>query len=88
MYPCDTCPELPFLLSSHVRWLSIRLDFLGGMLIFIVSMVHSRKKRVLTLHVQVAMLAVFSVSGINAAQIGLVLTYSSMSGYQYLLSVD
>ncbi|KAG2140137.1 ABC protein [Suillus clintonianus] len=41
-------------------WLSIRLDFMGGMLVFLV-----------------AVLAVIDVSGINAAQIGLVLTYTT-----------
>ncbi|CCM01415.1 uncharacterized protein FIBRA_03466 [Fibroporia radiculosa] len=45
---------------TNQRWLAIRLDFLGGLLIFIV-----------------AMLAISDVSGINPAQIGLVLTYST-----------
>ncbi|OAX30722.1 hypothetical protein K503DRAFT_806826 [Rhizopogon vinicolor AM-OR11-026] len=47
-------------LISSVRWMAIRLDFIGGMMIFLI-----------------AMLAVSDVSGINAAQIGLVLTYTT-----------
>ncbi|KAG1781882.1 ABC protein [Suillus placidus] len=43
-------------------WLAIRLDFMGGILVFLV-----------------ALLAVLDVSGINAAQLGLVLTYTSRS---------
>ncbi|KAG0695504.1 ABC protein [Suillus ampliporus] len=42
-----------------LRWLAIRLDFMGNILVFVV-----------------ALLAVSDVSGINAAQIGLVLTYT------------
>ncbi|KAI0733631.1 ABC protein [Fomitopsis betulina] len=59
-YFVDLEDRAAILTVTNQRWLAIRLDFLGGMLIFIV-----------------AMLAVFSVSGINAAQIGLVLTYST-----------
>ncbi|KAG1865922.1 ABC protein, partial [Suillus subalutaceus] len=43
------------------RWLAVRLDFMGGILVFFV-----------------ALLAVIDVSGINAAQIGLVLTYTTL----------
>ncbi|KAG1750098.1 ABC protein, partial [Suillus lakei] len=46
--------------QRQVSWLAIRLDFMGGILVFLV-----------------ALLAVIDVSGINAAQIGLVLTYTT-----------
>ncbi|EPS96092.1 hypothetical protein FOMPIDRAFT_101769 [Fomitopsis schrenkii] len=59
-YFVDLEDRAAILTVTNQRWLAIRLDFLGGMLIFIV-----------------AMLAVNNVSGINAAQIGLVLTYST-----------
>ncbi|KIJ66694.1 hypothetical protein HYDPIDRAFT_149564 [Hydnomerulius pinastri MD-312] len=49
-----------YLVVTNQRWLAIRLDFMGGLLVFLV-----------------AMLAVVDVSGINAAQIGLVLTYTT-----------
>ncbi|KAF9237596.1 putative YOR1-ABC transporter [Melanogaster broomeanus] len=49
-----------YLVITNQRWLAIRLDFMGGMLVFLV-----------------AMLAATDVSGINAAQIGLVLTYTT-----------
>ncbi|KAF9234111.1 ABC protein [Melanogaster broomeanus] len=48
-----------YLVVTNQRWLAIRLDFMGGILVFLV-----------------AMLAATDVSGINAAQIGLVLTYT------------
>ncbi|KAF9237594.1 ABC protein [Melanogaster broomeanus] len=49
-----------YLVITNQRWLAIRLDFMGGMLVFLV-----------------AMLAATDVSGMNAAQIGLVLTYTT-----------
>ncbi|KAH7884664.1 ABC protein [Phlebopus sp. FC_14] len=49
-----------YLIVTNQRWLAIRLDFMGGILVFLV-----------------ALLAVVDVSGINAAQIGLVLTYTT-----------
>ncbi|KAG1720078.1 putative YOR1-ABC transporter [Suillus lakei] len=48
-----------YLLVTNQRWLTIRLGFAGGVLVFLV-----------------AILAVTNVSGINPAQIGLVLTYT------------
>ncbi|KAG1722812.1 hypothetical protein EDB19DRAFT_1766238 [Suillus lakei] len=48
-----------YLLVTNQRWLAIRLEFAGGVLVFLV-----------------AILAVTNVSGINPAQIGLVLTYT------------
>ncbi|KAG1817968.1 ABC protein [Suillus subaureus] len=50
-----------YLVVTNQRWLAVRLDFMGGILVFIV-----------------ALLAVIDVSGINAAQIGLVLTYTTL----------
>ncbi|KAF9230973.1 ABC transporter type 1, transmembrane domain-containing protein, partial [Melanogaster broomeanus] len=49
-----------YLVITNQRWLAIRLDFMGGLMVFIV-----------------AMLAATGVSGINPAQIGLVLTYTT-----------
>ncbi|KAI0073467.1 ABC protein [Panus rudis PR-1116 ss-1] len=49
-----------FLVATNQRWLAIRLDMLGGCMVFVV-----------------AMLAVVGVSGINPAQIGVVLTYTT-----------
>ncbi|KIK99142.1 hypothetical protein PAXRUDRAFT_132675 [Paxillus rubicundulus Ve08.2h10] len=49
-----------YLVAANQRWLAIRLDFMGALLVFLV-----------------AMFAVTDVSGINAAQIGLVLTYTT-----------
>ncbi|KAI0710130.1 P-loop containing nucleoside triphosphate hydrolase protein [Earliella scabrosa] len=49
-----------FLTVTNQRWLAIRLDFLGGIMVFIV-----------------AMLAVSNASGINPAEIGLILTYTT-----------
>ncbi|KIK67839.1 hypothetical protein GYMLUDRAFT_216120 [Collybiopsis luxurians FD-317 M1] len=49
-----------FLTVTNQRWLAIRVDSLGALLVFFVSL-----------------FAVVGVSGINAAQIGLVLTYST-----------
>ncbi|KAG1747129.1 ABC protein [Suillus paluster] len=51
-------------LFPSLRWLALRLDFMGSLLVLVV-----------------ALLAVNDVSGINAAQIGLVLTYTSGSPY-------
>ncbi|EED80008.1 predicted protein [Postia placenta Mad-698-R] len=59
-YYVDLEDRAAFLTVTNQRWLAIRLDFMGGLLIFIV-----------------AMLSVSDVSGINPAQIGLVLTYST-----------
>ncbi|KAH9929982.1 P-loop containing nucleoside triphosphate hydrolase protein [Fomitopsis serialis] len=59
-YYVDLEDRAGILTVTNQRWLAIRLDFLGGLLIFVV-----------------AMLAVSNVSGINPAQIGLVLTYST-----------
>ncbi|KIJ14255.1 hypothetical protein PAXINDRAFT_169871 [Paxillus involutus ATCC 200175] len=50
-----------YLVVANQRWLAIRLDFMGALMVFIV-----------------AMFAVTNVSGINAAQIGLVLTYTTL----------
>ncbi|TDL20835.1 ABC protein [Rickenella mellea] len=49
-----------FLTITNQRWLAIRLDFLGAVMVFLV-----------------AIFAVVGVSGINPAQIGLVLTYTT-----------
>ncbi|TFY67781.1 hypothetical protein EVJ58_g1400 [Rhodofomes roseus] len=59
-YYVDLEDRAAILTITNQRWLAIRLDFLGGLLIFIV-----------------AMLTVSNASGINPAQIGLVLTYST-----------
>ncbi|KAF9484380.1 ABC protein [Pholiota conissans] len=49
-----------FLNVTNQRWLSIRLDFCGALLVFFV-----------------ALFAVCGVSGISAAQVGLILTYTT-----------
>ncbi|KAG1887345.1 ABC protein [Suillus subluteus] len=59
-YYVDLEDRALFLVVTNQRWLAIRLDFMGGILVFLV-----------------ALLAVIDVSGINAAQIGLVLTYTT-----------
>ncbi|GJE88588.1 ABC transporter C family protein [Phanerochaete sordida] len=59
-YYTDLEDRAAFLTVTNQRWLAIRLDFLGGLMTFVV-----------------AMLAVAAVSGINPAQIGLVLTYTT-----------
>ncbi|KAK7690924.1 hypothetical protein QCA50_006027 [Cerrena zonata] len=59
-YYADLEDRANFLVATNQRWLAIRLDFLGGIMVFVV-----------------AMLAVSGVSGINPAQIGLVLTYTT-----------
>ncbi|KAJ3535552.1 hypothetical protein NM688_g6963 [Phlebia brevispora] len=59
-YYMDLEDRAAFLTTTNQRWLAIRLDFLGGMMTFVV-----------------AMLSVVGVRGINPAQIGLVLTYTS-----------
>ena len=60
------------------RWLAIRLDFLGGIMTFIVSARGPISQGCITNMVcQVAILAVSNASGIDPAQIGLVLTYTS-----------
>ncbi|KAG0700067.1 ABC protein [Suillus ampliporus] len=58
-YHVDLEDRALYLTITNQRWLAIRLDFIGGVLVFLV-----------------ALLAVVDVSGINAAQIGLVLTYT------------
>ncbi|KAI0091325.1 ABC protein [Irpex rosettiformis] len=60
MYFTDLEDRAAFLTVTNQRWLAIRLDFLGGLMSFVV-----------------AILAVVGVSGINPAQIGLVLTYTT-----------
>ncbi|KAH7909505.1 ABC protein [Hygrophoropsis aurantiaca] len=59
-YYVDLEDRALYLTVTNQRWLAIRLDFMGGILVFIV-----------------AVFAVVDVSGINAAQIGLVLTYTT-----------
>ncbi|KAG2153342.1 ABC protein [Suillus clintonianus] len=59
-YYVDLEDRALYLVVTNQRWLAIRLDFMGGILVFLV-----------------ALLAVINVSGINAAQIGLVLTYTT-----------
>ncbi|KAI0342890.1 ABC protein [Trametopsis cervina] len=59
-YYTDLEDRAAFLTVTNQRWLAIRLDFLGGIMTFVV-----------------AILAVVGVSGINPAQIGLVLTYTT-----------
>ncbi|KAG1832564.1 ABC protein [Suillus subalutaceus] len=59
-YYVDLEDRALILVVTNQRWLSVRLDFMGGILVFLV-----------------ALLAVIDVSGINAAQIGLVLTYTT-----------
>ncbi|TRM64247.1 P-loop containing nucleoside triphosphate hydrolase protein [Schizophyllum amplum] len=60
-YYVDLEDRALLLTVTNQRWLAIRLDVLGGVLVFFV-----------------AILAVVGVNGINAAQIGLILTYASM----------
>ncbi|KAI1797261.1 P-loop containing nucleoside triphosphate hydrolase protein [Ganoderma leucocontextum] len=59
-YYIDLEDRAAYLTITNQRWLAIRLDFLGGIMTFIV-----------------AVLAVSNATGINAAQIGLVLTYTT-----------
>ncbi|KAH7925482.1 ABC protein [Leucogyrophana mollusca] len=59
-YYVDLEDRALYLTVTNQRWLAIRLDFMGGILVFIV-----------------ALFAVVDISGINAAQIGLVLTYTT-----------
>ncbi|KAG2075298.1 ABC protein [Suillus decipiens] len=59
-YYVDLEDRALFIVVTNQRWLAIRLDFMGGILVFLV-----------------ALLAVVNASGINAAQIGLVLTYTT-----------
>ncbi|KAF8318754.1 ABC protein [Clavulina sp. PMI_390] len=47
-----------YLTITNQRWLSIRLDVMGGILVFVV-----------------ALMAVFGLNGVSAAQVGLTLTY-------------
>ncbi|KAG1879712.1 ABC protein [Suillus subluteus] len=60
-YYVDLEDRALYLVITNQRWLAVRLDFMGGILVFLV-----------------ALLAVINVSGINAAQIGLVLTYTTL----------
>ncbi|KAG2138357.1 ABC protein [Suillus clintonianus] len=59
-YYVDVEDRALFIVVANQRWLAVRLDFIGGILVFLV-----------------ALLTVIDVSGINAAQIGLVLTYTT-----------
>ncbi|KAF8585441.1 ABC protein [Ramaria rubella] len=59
-YYCDLEDRALYLTITNQRWLAVRLDFLGAMMVFIVGM-----------------MTVFGVNGINPAQIGLVLTYTT-----------
>ncbi|KAI0370390.1 ABC protein [Pilatotrama ljubarskyi] len=59
-YYVDLEDRAAYLTVTNQRWLAIRLDFLGGLMTFVV-----------------AILAVSNASGINPAQIGLVLTYTT-----------
>ncbi|KAG2055912.1 ABC protein [Suillus hirtellus] len=59
-YYVDLEDRALFLVVTNQRWLAIRLDFMGAILVFIVTL-----------------LVVIDVSGINAAQIGLVLSYTT-----------
>jgi len=61
-----------------VRWLAIRLDFLGAIMVFIVRLVVRDIEMSAPQHStsQVSLFAV-GTSEINPAQIGLVLTYAS-----------
>ncbi|KAI0661576.1 ABC protein [Cubamyces menziesii] len=59
-YYVDLEDRAAFLTVTNQRWLAIRLDFLGGIMTFIV-----------------AILAVSNASGIDPAEIGLVLTYTT-----------
>ncbi|KAG2059706.1 hypothetical protein BDR06DRAFT_987184 [Suillus hirtellus] len=61
-YYIDLEDRALLLVVTNQRWLAIRLDFMGAILVFLVG---------------VALLAMIDVSGINAAQIGLVLTYTT-----------
>ena len=65
-----------FIMITNQRWLGVRLDFMGATLIFFVgsnlrSLIPSHHQRP-----QVALLSILNVSGINPAQIGVVLTYA------------
>ncbi|KAH9945319.1 ABC protein [Epithele typhae] len=59
-YYIDLENRAGFITITNQRWLAIRLDFCGGVMVFIV-----------------ALLAVTNATGINAAEIGLVLTYTT-----------
>lgn len=64
---------------TNQRWLALRLEFMGNALVFIVSGHLSTFPRIYHWCPQVALFAVMDVSGINAAQIGVVLTFTSRS---------
>ena len=77
---CVLLQHVPTLRGAHApfRWLAIRLDFLGGIMTFIVSARGPISQGCISNMVcQVAILAVSNASGIDPAQIGLVLTYTS-----------
>ncbi|KAG2142222.1 ABC protein [Suillus bovinus] len=59
-YYVDLEDRALYLTITNQRWLAVRLDIMGSILVFIV-----------------ALLAVMDISGINAAQIGLMLTYTT-----------
>ena len=77
-----------FLVVTNQRWLAIRLDLIGDLLTLIVSAVD-----VLFLvlfnssRLQVALFAVTNVSGISAAQIGVILTFTSKSAGVFVSQV-
>ncbi|KAF9022512.1 hypothetical protein BDZ89DRAFT_203913 [Hymenopellis radicata] len=62
---------------TNQRWLAVRLDALGGVLVFCVCFRLPSSTSLSLMNVKVAVFAVVGVSGINPAQIGLVLTYST-----------
>ncbi|TEB25163.1 P-loop containing nucleoside triphosphate hydrolase protein [Coprinellus micaceus] len=67
-----------FLVATSERWLSVRLDLCGAVLVFSVRFLHaiwgvSHTRRLS----QVALCAVLGVGNINPAQIGLILTYTT-----------
>ncbi|EIW84009.1 ABC protein [Coniophora puteana RWD-64-598 SS2] len=74
-YYIDLEDRALFLVVTNQRWLAVRLDFMGGLLVLVV-----------------AMLSATDIAGINPAQIGLVLTYSTslaqMSGIVARSSAD
>ena len=64
-----------FITITNQRWLGVRLDFMSATLIFFVR---SNLGSLSSSHYQgpqVALLTILDVSGINPAQIGVVLTY-------------
>ena len=62
---------------TNQRWLAIRLDFCGAILVLSVSWVGKRWFCLIYDAPQLALFVVFGVSGSSAAQVGLVLSYAS-----------